>query len=91
MCIIIVIVSPQQLKANVAPLLVIELSKGHSSHFDTDLVLAQDSMVFQRIVVFFGPLFQTNRCVFGFLRVGLLGNYADLLQVLVMRTGDLVR
>jgi len=91
MRIIIVIVSPQQLKANVAPLLVIELIKGHSGYFDTDLVLAQDGMVFQRIVVFFGPLLQTNRCVFGFLRVGLLGYYADLLQVLVMRTSDLVR
>ena len=57
MCIIIVIVSPQQLKTNVAPLLVIELIKGHSGHFDTDLVLAQDGVVFQRIVVFFGPFF----------------------------------
>ena len=91
MRIVIVIVSPEQLKANIAPLLVIKLIKGHSGHLDTDLVLAQDSMVFQRIVVFFGPLLQTNRCVFGFLRIGLLGNNANLLQVLVMRTGDLVR
>ena len=90
MRIIIVIVSPQQLQAYVTPFLVVKLIKGHSSHFDANLVLAQDGMVFQRIVIFFRPLLQTNGCVFGFLRVGLLGDNADLLQVLVMRTGDLV-
>jgi hypothetical protein len=56
MGVIIVIVSPEQLKTNIAPLLIVKLVKCHPGHIDRDQVLAQDGMVVQRIVVFLRPL-----------------------------------